>query len=438
MLNLFRRHGRDCGPKLAPTKETPNPPGEYFAKRSTSIPAPNGGFRNAGWCPSKPQCFCFFEGTDGTGAYHKPKNVIDPRNGQKVRDWSRASEIVRDLDTPKPVLQDQTPVTSLETAIDGYRDKKSKRSEAVRGKTRRILERMKKFLWDNYRIETVQEVRLPHLTKFAAGWPEAHSVQRNNQTIVKAFWNFCVDSDFISKSPAKGLDPIPEDRVQVVPFTQDEMMRIFKALPLLHDEYGRCGGDIEIQTKAFVYVMRWTGMSIGDTTTLEKEEVTGWKILTARTKTNENVYGAVPQFVIDALKAAPHDSRKYFFWTGEGKAHSRTNKWGERLQRLFVLADVKTREVQKYKYVGGKRTSEKHFVKISDAKPHMFRHTMARDLIMRGCPLTELAKLLGNSLKTIEKYYGAWEQERQNALDKRLEDWWSVDPITKMLMNASQ
>src|ERR1035438_6082387 len=102
MLNLFRRHGRDCGPKLAPTKETPNPPGEYFAKRSTSIPAPNGGFRNAGWCPSKPQCFCFFEGTDGTGAYHKPKNVIDPRNGQKVRDWSRASEIVRDLDTPKP------------------------------------------------------------------------------------------------------------------------------------------------------------------------------------------------------------------------------------------------------------------------------------------------------------------------------------------------
>jgi hypothetical protein len=145
MLNLFRRHGRDCGPKPAPTKENPNPPGEYFAKRSASIPAPNGGFRNAGWCPSKPQCFCFFEGSDGKGAYHKPKNVIDPRNGQKVRDWNRASEIIRDLETPTPVQQDKL-VTPLETAIDGYKDKKAKRTDTVRAKTRRILERMKKFL----------------------------------------------------------------------------------------------------------------------------------------------------------------------------------------------------------------------------------------------------------------------------------------------------
>jgi integrase len=351
-----------------------------------------------------------------------------------VRDWNRAAEIVRDLETPQPILQDQTLVTPLETAIDGYKDKKSKRSEAVRGKTRRVLERMQKFLWDNYRIGAVQDVKLPHLAKFVSGWTDSHSFQRNNQTIVKAFWNFCVDSEYITRSPAKGLDPIPEDRVQVVPFTQDEMMRIFKALPLLHDEYGRCGGDIETQTTAFVYVMRWTGMSIGDTTTLEKSEVTGWQILTARTKTNENVYRAVPQFVIDALNAAPHDSRKYFFWSGEGKAHSRTNKWGERLQRLFVLADVKTRNAQKHKYIGGKRTSETHLVKVSDAKPHMFRHTMAHDLIMRECPLPELAKLLGNSLKTIEKYYGAWEQERQAALDKRLRNWWDEDPVAQMLM----
>jgi integrase len=211
------------------------------------------------------------------------------------------------------------------------------------------------------------------------------------------------------------------------------MRRIFEAIPKLHDEYGRCGGAIEQQTKAFVYVMRWTGMSIGDTTTLEKESVKGWKILTARTKTNENVYGAVPQFVLDALNAAPHDSQRYFFWRGDGTAHSRTNKWGERLQRLFVLAGVQVSEVYKYKYVGGKRTNTKYLVKISDAKPHMFRHTMARDLIMRGCPLAELAKLLGNSLKTIEKFYGAWEEERQAALDKRLIDWWADDPITIML-----
>jgi hypothetical protein len=65
-----------------------------------------------------------------------------------------------------------------------------------------------KFLGDTYRITTVEEVRLPHLTKFVAGWTESHSTQRNNQTIIKAFWTFFVDSEYITKSPARGLDPI--------------------------------------------------------------------------------------------------------------------------------------------------------------------------------------------------------------------------------------
>jgi hypothetical protein len=82
-------------------------------------------------------------------------------------------------------------------------------------------------------------------------------------------------------------------------------------------------------------------------------------------------YGAVPQFVIDALEAAPHDSQKYSFWTGEGRAHSRTNKWGERLQRLFVLAEVKVVEVEKKRRSSGKLKTQPQTVRVSLAKPHI-------------------------------------------------------------------
>ena len=68
--------------------------------------------------------------------------------------------------------------------------------------------------------------------------------------------------------------------------------------------------------------------------------------MTNRDKTGKEVYVRVPQFVIDALHGGPHDSAGHFFWTGSGKLHTRTSKWGERLQRLFVLAGVRLTEAE--------------------------------------------------------------------------------------------
>ena len=205
------------------------------------------------------------------------------------------------------------------------------------------------------------------------------------------------------------------------------------ALPLLTDEYGRQGGSIARQTKAFVYTMRYTGMSIGDTTTLEKKQVNGCRIRTYRKKTGEDVYAVVPQFVVDALNDAPHDSERYFFWSGEGTAHSRTNKWGDRLQRLFVLAGVKVQQVEKKRRSGGKLKLDEERVKVSNAKPHMFRHTLARDLLERGMPMEELAEVLGNSARIVEKYYSKWDGRRQARLEKHLSQFWQDDAVTKTL-----
>jgi hypothetical protein len=57
------------------------------------------------------------------------------------------------------------------------------------------------------------------------------------------------------------------------PFTHEEMQRIFAAIDRLPDEYGRLGQPVANQTRAFVLVMRYTGMSIGDTAKLAKDDV---------------------------------------------------------------------------------------------------------------------------------------------------------------------
>jgi integrase len=337
------------------------------------------------------------------------------------------------MELPTPPERTQKPKTNLQTAIDGFLALKAKRDTETRRKYTNILERLRAYCETQLHTPFVNDVAFTDLVNFRNTWNEANSTQINQQTMLKAFFRFCVRADYIVKNPAEDLDPIPDDKEKTDPFEPEEMERIFAALPSLTDEYGRRGDPIAKQTKAFVYVMRYTGMSIGDTTTLEKAHVRGCRIRTWRKKTGEDVYGKVPQFVIDALNEAPHDSHQYFFWSGEGAPHSRTNKWGTRLKRLFVLAGVKVKEVEKRRRSGGKLKAESERVKVSDAKPHMFRHTLARDLLLGGMPMEELAELLGNSVRIIEKYYSKWDTRRQAKLEQHLDTFWKDDPITKTL-----
>ena len=57
---------------------------------------------------------------------------------------------------------------------------------------------------------TVPEVTFSDLVAFRAAWTDASTTQRRNQEVLKAFFRFCVKSDFITKNPAADLDPIPE------------------------------------------------------------------------------------------------------------------------------------------------------------------------------------------------------------------------------------
>jgi len=411
MLNVFRRHGEGCSLK---------------GKR-------RGDRHGKGFCPLKPPCRIYFEGIDGIGTHHRPHVLTDPETGGTVRDWNRACEIIRDRELPKPPATVQKPKTPITVAAETFLALKAKKHKETRRKYVNILKRLRDYCEAELRTSFVDDVAFTDLINFRNTWKEANSTQINQQTMLKAFFKFCVRADYIVKNPAQDLDAIPEDKEKTDPFTSDEMLKIFAALPNITDEYGRRGDPIAKQTKAFVYVMRYSGMSIGDTTTLEKSHVSGCRIRTYRKKTGEDVYSKVPQFVIDALNEAPPDSQKYFFWTGEGDSHTRTNKWGERLQRLFVLADVKVVEVERRRRSGGKLKAAPQKVKVSEAKPHMFRHTLARDLLLEGMPMAELAELLGNSVRIIEKYYSKWDTKRQARLEEHLDNFWKDDPITKTL-----
>lgn len=407
MLNIFRRHIAGCSKAGTRSQD----------------------------CPSKPKCPIHFEGIDGAGVKRKRQALMDPASGSGVRDWNRAVEIIRGLELPTPIELPQKPRVGLEDAISSFLAFKARKSPDVQRKARLILGRMRAFMERRKKL-AVADVTFNDLAEFRAEWTEALTTQRRNQEAMKGFFRFCVKCDFIVKSPAADLDSIPEGRPKTEPFTREEIDRIFGAVSLLTDEYGRQGQPIADQTRAFILVMRYTGLSIGDTAKLEKSDVDGCRIRTYRKKTGEDVFTRVPQFVVDAINAAPHDSERYYFWTGDGMLHTRTSKWGNRLQRLFAAAGVRIVESEKRRRSGGKLKAEAETVRVSKATPHMFRHTLVRDLLEAGTPMEEIAELLGNSMKIVEKYYSKWDTRRQARLEKRLEDFWQNDPLTKTLTHV--
>jgi hypothetical protein len=118
--------------------------------------------------------------------------------------------------------------------------------------------------------------------------------------------------------------------------------------------------------------------------------------------------------------------------------HTRATKWGERLQRLFVLADVQTKIVSKVSRSSGKLKDEPEAVKVSTAHPHMLGHTLTRDLLENVTLMEEIAELLENSVAVVEKRYSEWDKRRQSKLESRLQSFWECDPLSEKLSQAKE
>src|SRR5262249_6945094 len=154
-------------------------------------------------------------------------------------------------------------------AVLSYRGFKEKRSADTKRKIKLLTERLQAFL-EKRSLFYVADVKLAHLAAFRETWTGADTTRRRDQEILKSFFWYCYHSDFLTKNPVIHLDPVSVSRPKTEPFTHDQQLAIFKALAELPDQFGRAGTAIATQTKAFVYVLRYTGMAIGDVAKLEK------------------------------------------------------------------------------------------------------------------------------------------------------------------------
>jgi integrase/recombinase XerD len=328
------------------------------------------------------------------------------RESLKVRDWQRAQEVVRNWEAEdRRTQRQQMRVLIVDAHKKFTADAEARKlNQATLYKYRLLFRHLDKFA-EIYKLECLDQLDLDTLATFRASWTEGPRTSLKKLERLRAFMRFAEKRKWIDGNPAIDLKAPKVPNKPTLPFTREEMISILTAL----GPYGKSAGLRNAQRlKAFVLLLRYSGMRIGDAVQLGINRLQDNKLLLHTEKTGVQVYCVLPDIVIKALDAAPRSSEHYFFWTGKSTVRSAKGKWQRRLQRLFEFANV----------VGG--------------HAHRFRDTFAVELLLAGVPLDRVSVLLGHSsIRITERHYAPWTRSRQQQIEADLNSAWKTDPVLR-------
>ena len=338
------------------------------------------------------QCPIYVKGTLGNSSV---------RMGLDQTNWDAATRIVAGWTAAGKIGQIIDTSTTTVDAVDKYLADAIDRglSHGTMKKLRRLLTGQLVPWCQREGLILVDSLTLDALTRFRGTWSDGPLARSKKQERLRSFFRWCAARKWVTDNPAAELSTIRLTEPPTLPFTSTECTQILAAI----DTYpARNSSTLHIRLRAFILLLRWTGLRIGDVVSMEWTRVQDGKVFLYTQKTGTPVSVPVPQLVIDALGKLEKRG-KYLFWTGNGKLESGTTGWQRSLRKLFIHA------------------------KLPDAHAHRFRDTFAVELLLKGVDIADVSILLGHrSIKVTEKHYSPWITARQARLESAVQKTWYV------------
>lgn len=223
------------------------------------------------------------------------------------------------------------------------------------------------------------------LLKFQAEWTESPVTRNKKLDRLKAFFRFAHDAGWISKNPARLLDPASVRQEIVTPFSPEEQQIIL-------------GKPQTRQLRCFVRILYYSALRISDTCMLRPQDFDGSRIRRANQKRGQ-VFIPIPPDLKAELDKLPLNGGYYFLQGQSEKHYTQSDAWRTILNGVFKES-------------------------VPGFHAHRFRHTAAVNWLASGLTMEEVAALLGNSVKVVEKHYASFCPSRQEVLQKKLERTW--------------
>jgi integrase len=208
--------------------------------------------------------------------------------------------------------------------------------------------------------------------------------------ILHRVFAFAIETEMLEKNPVR-LDGRPGDNPEggAQPFTGEELRKLRES----------AGDDL----LAF-QVFRWTGLRRSDAIALTWGEI-DWhaaEINRLTQKRKKRVLLPIPQELLFALEAE-RDRRK------------------PDLQDR-VLLHPGTHEPMSVKRIYERMKALGRRAGVANVHPHRFRDSFAVDMLARGASPYDVAKLLGDTVSTIEKFYAPFVKELRDRARRFMEN----------------
>jgi len=398
-LNLYRRHRRDC--KADHPEDT----------KSSDLDE-----RRKAW--KRCECPIFVSGTlrgkfrretTGEWEWEPAKAVVAAleRNGT----WGKVE--------PAPLAAPASETGPKRIAIDHavkvfLAELQETIAAGTHKKYRLLLTKFKEFsiargyvMIDQWETSDVRE--------FRTSWAINPRTGARRMAMLKPFFDYCVSNDWIRYNPAKAVKN-PKGRemeaaVQRLPFSDDELRRMYDACPKYGGEKHKWTGQ---DIADFVSLSIYTGLRISDVALFHIDRMNkNGEIRLRTTKAGTHVYTWVPQWLQERIRTRAKKHGDCIFGSHATKdLDVITEGWRRRLQKVWALCGPW----------------------IVEPTPHRFRHTFARILLQKpGVTVRDVAELLGNTEEMIRKHYGAWVPERQERLTRILREAFDDKPKPKLV-----
>ena len=312
------------------------------------------------------------------------------RRSLDIRSWEAAQKIIRDWEAGG-LSKAETPTVqeAMERFIADLNSRGLSREHV------RKAELLRDELIVHFPSVRIYKVTADDLGNVKEGWKVRPSTAIKKLERLRPFFKFCVDRDWIAKNPAKALKAPKEILIVTKPYDESEIEKIAWAIPLFPRK-GIYGEDNRERIKAFVSVLRWTGLRIRDVVQLHRLMVSETHVIVRTQKNGKPVKLPLHPEMKEALAGMRGE---YFFWSGSGNPKSCVGDWQRTLRRLGVIAGA-------------------------HIHAHRWRHYFATQLLSKGVPVSEVAAILGNSPRIVEKHYSQWIESRAIALEAAVKGPW--------------
>ncbi len=226
----------------------------------------------------------------------------------KTRDLQRAARKLTEIED----RISGKPRKKIVDVVASFGDQHEGNADETKRRYKRILRFFTEFCAREALIY-VDQINLEAMDLYAQSRNKNKSWTKDVE-LLRQFFEFCRDRDWIHRNPAKALKlPRAQEANDVVPYTHDEIVKIIAAC----DEFGKYSYERR-RARSMTLLMRYAGLRISDVVTLERQHIQGQCLVKRAVKNKKLIRVNLPSSVLESLevlplpKAATKDNQRYF------------------------------------------------------------------------------------------------------------------------------